>query len=229
MRGGGVHNKFLYKGPTTMKMMIKPTKITHSMLLDMAKRAKCDHERTIFLHYTWGAYGDIYDEFHLCIDKNGDIYRPLLNLDDRINDWGFLSDSMHIALCCGKNLRYSNSGYQYDKLRRVLCGDYPTELQIAQMAIVVAIISRVLGQEICYRNVKTLYEHQFANIYRTHNEEISRDLMWLPHQEHSKDLDCGGVTIRTRALEYLKTFTDQKLLAPKALPAVVQTLFAEAG
>ena len=229
MRGGGVHNKFLYKGPTTMKMMIKPTKITHSMLLDMAKRAKCDHERTIFLRYTWGAYGDIYDEFHLCIDKNGDIYRPLLNLDDRINDWGFLSDSMHIALCCGKNLRYSNSGYQYDKLRRVLCGDYPTELQIAQMAIVVAIISRVLGQEICYRNVKTLYEHQFANIYRTHNEEISRDLMWLPHQEHSKDLDCGGVTIRSRALEYLKAFTDQKLLAPKALPAVVQTLFAEAG
>ena len=146
MRGGGVHNKFLYKGPTTMKMIIKPTKITHSMLLDMAKRAKCDHERTIFLHYTWGAYGDIYDEFHLCIDKNGDIYRPLLNLDDRIDDWGFLSDSMHIALCCGKNLRYSNSGYQYDKLRRVLCGDYPTELQIAQMAIVVAIISRVLGQ-----------------------------------------------------------------------------------
>ena len=212
-----------------MKMMIKPTKITHSMLLDMARRAKCDHERTIFLHYTWGAYGDIYDEFHLCIDKNGDIYRPLLNLDDRIDDWGFLSDSMHIALCCGKNLRYSNSGYQYDKLRRVLCGDYPTELQIAQMAIVVAIISRVLGQEICYRNVKTLYEHQFANIYRTHNEEISRDLMWLPHQEHSKDLDCGGVTIRSRALEYLKTFTDQKLLAPKALPAVVQTLFAEAG
>ena len=212
-----------------MKMMIKPTKITHSMLLDMAKRAKCDHERTIFLHYTWGAYGDIYDEFHLCIDKNGDIYRPLLNLDDRINDWGFLSDSMHIALCCGKNLRYSNSGYQYDKLRRVLCGDYPTELQIAQMAIVVAIISRVLGQEICYRNVKTLYEHQFANIYRTHNEEISRDLMWLPHQEHSKDLDCGGVTIRSRALEYLKTFTDQKLLAPKMLPPVVQTLFAEAG
>ena len=229
MRGGGVHNKFLYKGPTTMKMIIKPTKITHSMLLDMAKRAKCDHERTIFLHYTWGAYGDIYDEFHLCIDKNGDIYRPLLNLDDRIDDWGFLSDSMHIALCCGKNLRYSNSGYQYDKLRRVLCGDYPTELQIAHMAIVVAIISRVLGQEICYRNVKTLYEHQFANIYRTHNEEISRDLMWLPHQEHSKDLDCGGVTIRSRALEYLKAFTDQKLLAPKALPAVVQTLFAEAG
>ena len=212
-----------------MKMIIKPTKITHSMLLDMAKRAKCDHERTIFLHYTWGAYGDIYDEFHLCIDKNGDIYRPLLNLDDRINDWGFLSDSIHIALCCGKNLRYSNSGYQYDKLRRVLCGDYPTELQIAQMAIVVAIISRVLGQEICYRNVKTLYEHQFANIYRTHNEEISRDLMWLPHQEHSKELDCGGVTIRSRALEYLKTFTDQKLLAPKALPPVVQSLFAEAG
>ena len=212
-----------------MKMMIKPAKITHSMLLDMAKRAKADQERTIFLHYTWGAYGDIYDEYHLCIDKNGEIYRPLLNLDDRIASWGFLSNSMHIALCCGKNLRYSNTGYQYDKRRRVLCGDYPTELQIAQLAIVVAIICRGLEQEICYRNVKTLYEHQFANIFRTHNEDISRDLMWLPRQEHSRELDCGGVTIRTRALEYLKTFVDQKLLAPKALPPVMQSLFAEAG
>ena len=77
--------------------------------------------------------------------------------------------------------------------------------------------------------MKTLYEHQFANIFRTHNEDISRDLMWLPHQEHSRELDCGGVTIRTRALEYLKTFVDQKLLAPNALPPVMQSLFAEAG
>ena len=44
-----------------MKMMIRPAKITHSMLLDLAKRAREDHERTIFLHYTWGHYGDIYD------------------------------------------------------------------------------------------------------------------------------------------------------------------------
>ena len=75
------------KRMSKMKMMIRPAKITHSMLLDLAKRAREDHERTIFLHYTWGHYGDIYDEFHLCIDKNGEIYRPLLNLDDRIDDW----------------------------------------------------------------------------------------------------------------------------------------------
>ena len=31
-----------------MKMMIRPAKITHSMLLDLAKRAREDHERTIF-------------------------------------------------------------------------------------------------------------------------------------------------------------------------------------
>ena len=126
-------------------------------------------------------------------------------------------------------MSYSNTGLQYDKLRRVICGDYPTELQISQLAIVVAIICRGLEQEICYRNVKTLYEHQFANIFRTHREDISRDLMWLPRQEHSKELDCGGVTIRTRALEYLQNFVDQKLLAPKALPPVVQSLFEEAS
>ena len=53
-----------------MKMMIRPAKITHSMLLDMAKRAKADQERTIFLHYTWGSYGEVYDEYHLCIDAS---------------------------------------------------------------------------------------------------------------------------------------------------------------
>ena len=208
-----------------MKMMIRPAKITHSMLLDLAKRARDDHERTIFLHYTWGHYGDVYDEFHLCIDKNGDIYRPRLSLLDRIDEWGLLSNQIHIALCCGKNLCYSNTGYQYDKQRRVICGDYPNELQISQLAIVVAIICRCLEQEITYRTVKTYYEHQFANIFRTHNENISRDLMWLPRQEHSKELDCGGVTIRTKALAYLQTFVDQKLLAPKALPPAIQSLF----
>ena len=70
-----------------MKMMIRPAKITHSMLLDLAKRAREDHERTIFLHYTWGRYGDVYDEYHLCIDKNGEIYRPRLSLLDRIDEW----------------------------------------------------------------------------------------------------------------------------------------------
>ena len=212
-----------------MKMSIKPARIYHSMLLDMAKKAKTDRERTIFLHYTWGRWGEIYDEYHICIDKNGDIYRPKRSFDESIDHWGLLNKEIHIALCCGKDLSYSNTGLQYDKLRRVICGDYPTELQISQLAIVVAIICRGLEQEICYRNVKTLYEHQFANIFRTHREDISRDLMWLPRQEHSKELDCGGVTIRTRALEYLQNFVDQKLLAPKALPQVVQSLFEEAS
>ena len=212
-----------------MKMEIRPTRIYHSMLLDMAKKAKADQERTIFLHYTWGRWGEIYDEYHLCIDKNGDIYRPKRSLNEAILDWSYLSGDIHIALACGKDLRYSNSGYQYDKQRRVLCGDYPTELQIAQLAIVVAIICRGLGQEISFRTVKTYYEHQFANIFRTHSEDISRDLMWLPHQEHSKELDCGGVAIRTRALNYMQNFVEQKLLAPKALPPVVQSLFEEAS
>ena len=75
-------------------MMIRPAKITHSMLLDMAKRAKADQERTIFLHYTWGSYGEVFDEYHLGIDKDGELYRRLLNLDDRIESWGLVSTSM---------------------------------------------------------------------------------------------------------------------------------------
>lgn len=212
-----------------MKLPYKPARISHSMLLEMAKKAKADQERTIFLHYTWGHWGEIYEEYHICIDKNGDIYRPKRSFNESLLDWGYLSKDIHIALACGKDLRYSNSGYQYDKQRRILCGDYPTELQIAQLAIVVAIICRGLEQEISYRTVKTLYEHQFANLFRTHNEDISRDLMWLPRQEHSKELDCGGVAIRTRALAYMQSFIDQQLLAPKVLPPVVQSLFAEAS
>ena len=58
------------------------------MLLDMAKQAKTDRERTIFLHYTWGRWGEIYDEYHICIDENGDIYRPKRSFDESIDHRG---------------------------------------------------------------------------------------------------------------------------------------------
>ncbi|WP_293729640.1 hypothetical protein [uncultured Phascolarctobacterium sp.] len=209
-----------------MKMQIKPVKIKHEPLLEMARLAKGERERTLFLHYTWGRWGEVFDEFHLCIDKAGEIYRPRLHLLDNIPDWGFLSGDIHIALCCGKDLRYTNSGLLFDSKRRIICGDYPTELQIAQLALVVAILSRGLAQEICYRTVKTMYEQHMAQLYFTGRDDFSRDLMWLPARENSRELDFGGVCVRKRAQAYMQNFIERKLLAPRALPAAVQSLFA---
>lgn len=211
-----------------MKMAIKPLQINHATLLDTARRAheRNANERTIFLHYTWGRWGEVYDEFHLCIDKDGEIYRPRLGLTDILPDWGYLSGDIHVALCCGKDLRYTNSGLAFDERRRVLCGDYPTELQIAQLAIVAALICRGLQQDVCYRTVQTLYERHFARLYLTGRDDFTRDLMWLPAREHSRELDCGGACIRRRAKEYLAACAQQKLLAPQVLPPAVQSLFA---
>lgn len=208
-----------------MKMQIKPVKINHDALLEMARRAKGGRERTIFLHYTWGRWGEVYDDFHLCVDKDGEIYRPRLSLGEIISEWGFLSDGIHVALCCGKDLRYTNNGLLFDGRRRVLCGDYPTELQIAQLVLVVAFICRGLAQDISYGTVRTLYEQDFAQMYRTGRDVMARDLMWLPARANSRELDFGGACVRRRAREFLLDFAQRRALGAQ-LPPAAQSLFA---
>ena len=198
-----------------MKMHIKPLKINHAALLELARQAKRERERTIFLHYTWGRWGEVYDEFHLCVDKDGEIYRPRYSLSERLTDWGDLADDIHVALCCGKDLRYTNSGLLFDERRRVLCGDYPTELQIAQLAIVVAILARGLAQDICYRSVRTMYEQYMARLYRSGRDDFTRDLLWLPARENSRELDFGGVRVRKRAQAYMQNFIERRLCPPQ--------------
>lgn len=208
-----------------MKMQINPLKINHAELLELARRAKGGRERKIFLHYTWGRWGEVFDEFHLCIDKAGEIYRPRCSLLDTLLEWGDLAGAIHIALCCGRDLRYTNNGAAFDERRRVLCGDYPTELQITQLALTVAFLSRGLAQDICYGNVRTMYEQHIARLSFTAGEDFERDLMWLPAREHSRELDFGGACVRRRARTYLQNLAEQKLLGVR-LPAAAQSLFA---
>lgn len=168
----------------------------------------------------------MFDEFHLCIDKAGEIYRPRYSLSEKLLDWGDLAGDIHIALCCGKDLRYTDSGAAFDERRRVLCGDYPTELQITQLALTVAFLSRGLAQDICYRTVRTMYEQHVSRLWFSGREDFARDLMWLPARENSRELDFGGACVRKRAQAYMQNFIERKLLAPQALPAAVQSLFA---
>ena len=47
-----------------------PTHITEAKIKRMAKQAK-GRIATIYLHWTAGHYGQVFDDYHLCIDQDG--------------------------------------------------------------------------------------------------------------------------------------------------------------
>lgn len=55
----------------------------------------------IYLHWTAGRYGELYDDYHFNIDADGSIYRTCALLtDDKPHTWHRNSGSVAIALCC---------------------------------------------------------------------------------------------------------------------------------
>ena len=49
-----------------------PTHITEAKIKRMAKQAK-GRITTIYLHWTAGHYGQMHDDYHLCIDRDGTV------------------------------------------------------------------------------------------------------------------------------------------------------------
>ena len=78
-----------------------PTRITEAKIKRMAKRAK-GRITAIYLHWTAGRYGQVFDDYHLCIGKDGTVY---VNCDDfcerKSHTWHRNTGTIGIALCCG--------------------------------------------------------------------------------------------------------------------------------
>ena len=62
------------KGKGEKKMLVEnPVKITETQIKKMAKLAR-GRITTIYLHWTAGHYGQVFDDYHLCIDQDGTVY-----------------------------------------------------------------------------------------------------------------------------------------------------------
>ena len=58
-----------------------PIPVTEGTLRNMARQAR-DEIDHIYLHWTAGHYGQVYDDYHLCIDRDGTVYVNCKALDE---------------------------------------------------------------------------------------------------------------------------------------------------
>ena len=78
-----------------------PIPITEKQLHQLARQARGRITR-IYLHWTAGHYGQVFDDYHLNIDRDGTVYVTCDDFGERkSHTWQRNSGTIGIALCCG--------------------------------------------------------------------------------------------------------------------------------
>ena len=172
-----------------------PVKITETQIKKMAKLAR-GRITTIYLHWTAGHYGQVFDDYHLCIDQDGTVYATCDDFCERkSHTWMRNGGTIGIALCCG-----------YD----ATC-ELPT-------AICAKAAWSAVG-ELDFPNssdrVMTHCEIAFRDGYGpgSGDPETKWDLWFLPDNARNNRLCPGGCLIRGKAAYYLWDMKHKKKAA----------------
>lgn len=191
-------------------LVTNPVTITHQELhmLGLKAKGKIKH---LYLHWTAGYYGQAYSDYHINIDKDGEVYLTCRELY-QIKSHTFMrnKDGIGIALCCGVGASFSGNvpqGINYGECP-------PTMMQIEKAAQVIAILADALELPIEFSAVATHAEVAIVDGYGplSDDEQKRWDLWFLPSPPGSNEIRVGGVTLRKKALWYKELF-DRKIAA----------------
>lgn len=191
-------------------LVTNPVTITHQELhmLGLKAKGKIKH---LYLHWTAGYYGQAYSDYHINIDKDGEIYLTCNELyQPKSHTFMRNSDGIGIALCCGAGANFSGKLPQ-----GIDFGDYPpTPQQIEKLAQVIAILADALELPITFSAVATHAEVAIVDGYGPLSDDEHKrwDLWFLPGTPGNGDFRLGGVTLRKKALWYKELF-DRKIAA----------------
>ena len=168
----------------------------------------------IYLHWTAGRYGQMYDDYHVNIDRDGSIWASTDDFSETLaHTWHRNTASIGITLCCGYGATTND------------LGDYPpTSEQIDAMAQVVAVIAPALRLTIDSERVLT-HAEAADNIdellpegdeYGPNNGCERWDLQFLGTDESPEwttdysDPRTGGNVIRGKANYWKNKFEEMK-------------------
>ena len=77
-----------------------PQQLSLTQVAVMAQEAKY-RSAQIYLHWTAGRYGQLYDDYHFNIDADGSIYQTCTQLTElKSHTWHRNTGAIGIALCC---------------------------------------------------------------------------------------------------------------------------------
>ena len=170
----------------------------------------------LYLHWTAGWYGQCYDDYHICIDKDGSIYIMCDQLYRRKNHtWQRNTNAVGVSLCCcGDAKCYADGTFD-------LGSEPPTMKQIEVLAQVTAVIadecdlqldSNVHVMTHCEAAWKDGYGVPYGatiNGVKQDDPDLRWDLMKLPDCCGDGSMMDGGDLIRGKAAWYQRKWRSE--------------------
>lgn len=146
----------------------------------------------VYLHWTAGRYYTSFNDYHFCVDGDGDIINSLPLEEIPEATWYRNTGSIAIALCCCYNAK------PYD------LGDYPpTEEQIETLSEMMAVIADVFDIPLTREYFMTHGEAANDDGYGLYSGES--DCRWdLEQLDSNYEIGTGGDILRGKAQLYLE-------------------------
>lgn len=151
----------------------------------------------LYWHWTAGWYGQAYDDYHFCIDQDGQIYAMCDDLTERKNHtWHRNTGAVGIAIL-GCADAHPNSGYDTD-----FGSAPPTKAQIESLAKLTQVLADGLGLPYDAEHMMTHCEAAELDDYGPSTTCERWDLWYLVDDAKDGELVPGGQLIRDKAAWY---------------------------
>jgi hypothetical protein len=174
--------------------------------LDLVRHTASNAENIInhiYLHWTAGHYGQCYDDYHICIDKDGSIFIMCDDFTEVLaHTWHRNHFAVGIALCCCADATCKSDG-TID-----LGTEPPTAEQIESLAQVVAVLADEYCLPLyCPDYVMTHCEAAELDGYGPSTTCERWDLWYVPDYYGADGaLERGGDLIRGKAAWYMQHY-----------------------
>lgn len=144
----------------------------------------------VYYHWTAGKYYTTFNDYHQCIDGDGDIIESLPLCETPQATWHRNTGSIAIAICACYNAKPYN------------LGEYPPlPIQIETLAKMTAAISDIFGYPITEEVFMTHGEAANIDGYGLYSDDP--DCRWdLEQLQNCDEIGTGGDIIRNKALWY---------------------------
>ena len=181
-------------------LVSSPQKVSLTQVAVMAQAAK-GRIAQIYLHWTAGRYGQLYDDYHFNIDADGSIYQTCTQLTElKSHTWHRNTGAIGIALCCACSaLPHNGRDTEFGKFP-------PTPQQIDAAGKLVAKLAQGLNIPIDRGNVLTHCEAALIDGYGPYSgdAETRWDLWYLRDSPGDGQMKPGGDILRGKARWYLE-------------------------
>ena len=169
-----------------------PPSITSQELLALAQEAQGSIHH-LYLHWTAGRYHQFFDDYHLNVDEDGQVFRTCDSLTERkAHTYKRNTGAVGIALCCAADATWNATLPNFGTTP-------PTAKQLHSLAWIVAIICTELNLPINSDTVMTHGEAAYRDGYGpgSGDPETRWDLFWV--LDERGEFRQGGVFLRELA------------------------------